>query len=113
LAINHKGSRRVVVDDVAYRWRIRRKPSHAQASEYSPLLVAISLDEAPGATLVIEANGQRPDALHLSLTTITPATIAAAIRSAIAAGWRSSEPGSPFRFRLESGPTPTDRHASH
>jgi len=108
MAINRKGSRRVVVDDVVYRWTIRRKPSRGQAYEWSPLRVAISPDAGLGTTLVVEANGERPDAyLQISPVTMTPATIAATIRAALASGWRSTEPGPPFHFKLEPGPIPS------
>ncbi len=28
MALNKKGSRRIIVDGIEYRWRIRRKPSY-------------------------------------------------------------------------------------
>ena len=44
MAIPIKGSRRIVVDGTAYRWRIRRKPTRIQA-DYgcgSPLTFAVT-----------------------------------------------------------------------
>ena len=56
MAIPFKGSRRIVVDGTAYRWRIRRKPTRIQA-DYgcgSPLTFAVPSKSTRGGTFAIQ-----------------------------------------------------------
>jgi hypothetical protein len=52
VATRKTGSRRLVVDGVAYRWRIRRRATYSQADYGSGTLhVVVELAEQPGAEL--------------------------------------------------------------
>lgn len=101
MSIARKGSRRIVVDGVTYRWAIRSRPTYAQALDWSPMTVAIVDDGLPGTTLVVTFDVPRPDNwLHRRSAPVTPATIERAIRAALSQGWRAAEKGSPFALAL-------------
>jgi hypothetical protein len=104
-----KGTRRIVVDGVAFRWSVRRRPTYAQALGWSPLTFVAEHAEEPGAVLITEMPGAHPRTpvpsahpgnwLGLPGRPVTPATVAAGIRRALAAGWQPTRPGPPFTLR--------------
>ena len=105
MAIPKKGSRKIIVDDVAYRWNMRRKPasSHYYSDSWGPTIaVELAENDIPGTTLVVETTN-RPW-LYLwgdeNSRPITPADVARAIKLALAEGWHPAEKGSPFKLRL-------------
>jgi hypothetical protein len=100
MAIRKVGSRRVVVDGVAYLWRVRRRPTYCQANAWGPLSVSVQLAEEPGAVLVVDLDRPRPDN-WLSLSAppsrpLLPSEVAGLVRRALAAGWRPECPGPQF-----------------
>ncbi|MBB2948569.1 hypothetical protein FB565_008352 [Actinoplanes lutulentus] len=96
MTLGTKGSRRIAVDGVSYRWRIRRKPTYCQAMGWSAFTFAVGLAEATGSTLVVTMPFAHPSNwMQLPSGPVTPATVEASIRHALADGWRPNRPGLP------------------
>jgi hypothetical protein len=94
MAQARKGSRRIVIDDRSYRWIVRRRPSYSQALGWSPLSLAIELDETVGQRLHIELDVVRPDSwIDPKPVSLTPAIVARLIREALQVGWKPEECG--------------------
>lgn len=106
MALVKKGSRRIVVDGVTYRWRVRHKPTYSQGNGWTPLTVAVEDATTPGTTLVVQTD--RPHLgnwLHLPTKPVLPAEVAQAIRTALTRGWTPLASGAPFRLDLSRGST--------
>ncbi|MFG1838163.1 hypothetical protein ACGFH8_06965 [Micromonospora sp. NPDC049175] len=105
MAINKRGSRRIVVDDKGYRWLIRRKPTYCQGLTWSPLSFAVERTDPPGcATLIVELASPRPDNwVNATAAPVLPSAVASAIRQALERGWQPDHPGSPFMLNLGDG----------
>jgi hypothetical protein len=102
MAIRKTGSRRIVVDGVAYRWRVRHKPTYMQGAYADGFVVSIEIAEDPGQVLLASA-GARPDNwLERPGAAVTPARVAATIRAALTVGWKPTEPGSVFYIALSA-----------
>ncbi|KJS57014.1 hypothetical protein VM98_03725 [Streptomyces rubellomurinus subsp. indigoferus] len=102
MALVKKGSRRIVVDGVAYRWRTSRKH---WCCDYDGGTLAYAVEHAdrPGTTLVVETGRpfvQEPRLLPAEL--VLPGEVAAGIRAARSRGWRPDAPGSPFELCLSA-----------
>ncbi|MEV4300010.1 hypothetical protein [Microbispora rosea] len=96
MAIPRKGSRLITVDGVAYRWRIRRKPTYRQAIEGS-LTFAIELAEGPGRVLLVSLPFSRPDAwVGERAMAVRPALVAEVVRMALGQGWDPCQAGRAF-----------------
>jgi hypothetical protein len=102
MAIRKTGSRRIVVDGVEYRWRIRRRATYSQIDYGSGTLhVAIESAEQAGAVLVLITDRPHPqDCVPRRLMPATPSDVAGWVRQAIRAGWMPSKPGPQFSLRL-------------
>ena len=102
MANRKTGSRRIVVDGAAYRWRIRHRATSFQVDYGSGTLhVAIESDEQPGTVLVLLTDRRHPkDWDTRPVLPVTPSDIAGWVRQAIRAGWVPSEPGPQFHLRL-------------
>ncbi|MET8508511.1 hypothetical protein ABZV60_28315 [Streptomyces sp. NPDC004787] len=99
MALVRKGSRRITVDGVTYRWRLRGRPTYAQGMTWSPLTYAVEHAETPGTTLVITTDRSHPANWLASPTApVLPAEVAAGIRTARARGWNPESPGAPFHL---------------
>ncbi|MEN3536390.1 hypothetical protein AAH991_14845 [Microbispora sp. ZYX-F-249] len=97
MTIPGKGSRPITVDGVAYRWRIRRKPTYSQGNGWSPMTFAVQPAEGPGRALLVSLPFFRPDAwLGARTTAVRPALVAAAVRLALRRGWDPRRPGPAF-----------------
>src|SRR5687767_4891693 len=103
MSLPKTGSRPIVVDGVAFRWRVRSRPTYAQGNAWSPLTVAIEA-EAGGGTLVLVHSGARPDNwMAGSFAVVTPEGVASAIRRAKEAGWDYRRAGGPVFFSVATG----------
>ncbi|MFE4256007.1 hypothetical protein ACFRU3_42535 [Streptomyces sp. NPDC056910] len=108
MALGRKGARRIVVDDTAYRWRLRRRPTYFQGLTWSPCTFAVEHADTPGTTLVVTSN--QP---HLSnwigreARPVLPSDVAQAIERALREGWSPTAPGSPWHLDLSAGFTPS------
>ncbi|WP_328726084.1 hypothetical protein [Streptomyces sp. NBC_00259] len=106
MTLNKKGSRRIVVDGIAYRWRIRRKPSCTQGLCWTPLVYAVGITDSdrPGRALVVTTGLPHPgNWVGVEAEPVPPAHVAAAIKEARAQGWDPSAPGSPFLLNQAAG----------
>jgi hypothetical protein len=97
MAIRKTGSRRIIVDGVAYLWRVRPRPTYSQANAWGPLSVCVQLAKNPGSVLVVNLTVPRPDNwLHSTSTRVTPGKMESLIRSGLAAGWHPERAGRQF-----------------
>ncbi|WP_461007405.1 hypothetical protein [Streptomyces capparidis] len=104
MALPKKGSRRIVVDSVAYRWRVRGRPTYDQAMCWWPLTYAVELADAPGRTLVVVCDRPHPGNWWRAPTRpVLPAEVAATVRSARGAGWDPGQPGPPYFLDRSAG----------
>ncbi|MEV0192195.1 hypothetical protein AB0I39_27105 [Kitasatospora purpeofusca] len=104
MALVKKGSRRIVVDGVTYRWRVRHKPTYCQGNGWTPLTFAVEDATTPGTALVVQAGRPHPgNWFALPTQPVLPADVAQAIRTALARGWTPLASGSPFRLELSNG----------
>ncbi|MBP2047630.1 hypothetical protein J2Z21_000552 [Streptomyces griseochromogenes] len=104
MALVKRGSRRISVDDVPYRWRLRGRPTYDQGLVRSPLTYAVEHAESPGTTLVVTTDQPHPgNWLGAPGTPVLPRDVAAGIRTALAHGWAPRSPGSPFRLDQSEG----------
>src|SRR5262249_12702797 len=101
MAIPKKGTRRIVVDATAYRWRVRSRPTYCQGNAWGNLSFAVEL-ECEGKTLwVVKLDHARPNSGGGAQSAFTtPAIVERAIRNALERGWRPHERGSPHALSL-------------
>ncbi|GIH01365.1 hypothetical protein Pma05_79370 [Plantactinospora mayteni] len=96
-----KGSRRITVDGVTYRWSIRRRPTYCQALGWSPLTFVVERAERPGAVMVASLPCAHPgNWLGIPSQPVLPGTVAVGVRQALVAGWQPSRPGPAFELCL-------------
>jgi len=113
MALARRGSRRIVVDGLVFRWLVRRRPTYCQALGWSPLTFVAELRDGSGALLVMALPGAHPgNWLGLPGTAVRPATVAAGIRQAMAAGWQPRRPGPAFALTFDEGVGASDDSAS-
>lgn len=102
MALARKGTRRIIVDEVQFRWKVRHKPTYCQANGWSPLIFAAELAEHPGALLVVSLPYAHPgNWLLLPTGPVLPRTVASGIKLALDRGWRPSQPGLAFMLSLD------------
>jgi hypothetical protein len=100
VAIPKKGSRKIVVDNVEYRWYIRRNTKAEDT-----LVVAVQrFTELPTSILLVKSQMHRPDSNYFWFRyepkpSLTPNHVATHIRAALAAGWNPLQSGAPFIYR--------------
>jgi hypothetical protein len=98
MATRKAGSRQLVVDGIAYRWRIRKRATNLQ-SDYGRgnLHVAVELAENPGAVLILYTDRPHPaDWSTKQVVPVRPSDVAKWVRESLAAGWVPSQPGPQF-----------------
>jgi hypothetical protein len=106
MALNRKGSRRITVDGIEYRWRIRRKPSYMQGLCWSPMTYAVEAASGsePGTTLIVNSGQAHPSNwVGVETEPIRPAHVAASIREARDQGWDPTRVGSPLQLDRPAG----------
>ncbi|GAB2888953.1 hypothetical protein ACCI51_19170 [Microbulbifer echini] len=98
MAISKKGSRKIIVDSVEYRWTIRSKPTYSQGAFGDDMTAAVELAECPGQVLSITFPWIRCDSWIGNLEKpVTPKDIEASIQTALQNGWRPELKGSAFK----------------
>jgi hypothetical protein len=103
MAIAKKGSRRIVVESVPYRWTIRPRPTYVQALAQSPMSFAVELESDGRTTLVVTVDTSRPDNwLGAESCAILPSVVERAIRQALQQGWHPDEKGAPYGLELSA-----------
>jgi hypothetical protein len=101
MTIPRKGSRRLTVDGVPYRWSVRPRPTYSQGIGQSPLSFAVVNDHAPGSTLVVTLDAMRPDNwLQEPSAVVTPNMVELAIRKALSEGWHAQQGGGAFALQF-------------
>ncbi|WP_063759711.1 hypothetical protein [Kitasatospora sp. NRRL B-11411] len=111
MALAKKGSRRIVVDGVEYRWRVSSKH---WCCDPDPRSLGYAVEHAgrPGTTLVVDTG--RPAVFPPEMVPdqlVLPAEVAAGIRAALADGWTPDADGPPFALCL-SAPQSVGRSAA-
>jgi hypothetical protein len=101
MAIRKTGSRSLVVDGVAYRWRIRHRDPEPDNRGWG-WAFAVQHAETPGTTLIVRLTRRHPR-WDRTTTPVTPSEIANCIRQAILKGWQPTMQGSPFHLVSEVG----------
>lgn len=108
MALVRKGSRRIVVDGTAYRWRLRGRPTYFQGLVWSPCTFSVAHADTPGTTLVVTTNQPHPSNwFGHGAKPVLPSDVAQAIHLALRKGWTPMAPGSPFRLNHSAGFTPS------
>ncbi|WP_328434269.1 hypothetical protein [Streptomyces sp. NBC_00425] len=108
MALGRKGSRRIVVDGTAYRWRLRRRPTYFQALAWTPCAFAVEHADVPGTTLVATTDQPHPSNwFRREAKPVLPSDVAQTIQLALREGWTPTAPGSPFHLDLSAGFTPS------
>ncbi|MEU8545699.1 hypothetical protein AB0C81_01610 [Streptomyces roseoverticillatus] len=101
MALPKKGSRRIVVDGTAYRWRLRGRPTYDQGMGWSPMTYAVEHLENPGTTLLVDTGGPHTrNWMGAPSAPVLPSAVAEAVRTARTRGWEPAIPGAPFRLDL-------------
>ncbi|TXS40424.1 hypothetical protein EAO75_36270 [Streptomyces sp. uw30] len=109
MALARKGSRRIVVDGTAYRWRLRGRPTYFQGLAWSPCTFAVEHAENPSRTLVVTTNQPHPSNwIGRETDPVLPSGVAAAVRLALRDGWTPTAPGSAFHLDQSAGFTPSN-----
>ncbi|WP_067129474.1 hypothetical protein [Microtetraspora malaysiensis] len=101
MTLPKKGSRPITVSDVAYRWRVRNKPTYCQGNGWTRMTFAVELAEKPGSVLLVTLPHARPDNWILEQSaSVRPALVAQCIRRATNEGWAPHHFGSAHRVEL-------------
>lgn len=107
MALVRKGSRRIVVDGTAYRWRLRGRPTYSQRLAWSPCTYAAEHADTPGMTLVVTTDQLHPSSwMGREAEPVRPSDVASAVRLALREGWRPTLPGPAFHLDQSAGLTP-------
>ncbi len=104
MALPRKGSRRIVVNGTSFRWRLRRRPTYAQALCWTPCTFAVEHETAPGTKLVVTTD--QPHAsnwIGRPANPVLPRDVAHAIEHALFRGWAPVAPGPLFHLDWSAG----------
>ncbi|WP_171472256.1 hypothetical protein [Frigoriglobus tundricola] len=104
MAISKKYSRRIVVDGVAYRWRIPPEVEYDQTAHDGHLIVNVWPEKGAGQTLRLYGGLHPMRERATASVVITPRRVADAIRAALRAGWTPMTSNQLFRLDI----LPTD-----
>ena len=108
MALTSKGSRSLIVDGIAYRWSVRRKPTYCQEMGWSNLSFAVEAASGGLCTLHVITEAPRADSVATSANelpispsmAVTPVLMAHSIRLALQQGWQPQQRGSACELRL-------------
>lgn len=104
MALVRRGSRLITVDDITYRWRVRRRPTYDQGLVMAPLTYAVEHAETSGTTLVVSTSQPHPSNwVGTAGSPVLPAQVADSIRTALTDDWSPKSPGSPFHLDQSAG----------
>ncbi|CCH16950.1 conserved hypothetical protein [Micromonospora lupini str. Lupac 08] len=99
MALTREGSRLITVDGIVYRWRVRGKPTYAQALCERPLTLAIEQADRKGSVLLVTMPQDHPSNwIGGPPVPVLPSTVAAVVRKALAEGWRPNQPAAAFHM---------------
>ena len=105
MAIPKKGSRKIIVNDISYRWLIRRKATYGQVDYGIGMLhVAIELFEKAESVLVIITDKPHPHDIKTNdIVSITPKEVSNWIQEALDLGWKPLQKGPQLHVTIEQG----------
>jgi len=102
MAIAGKGSRRIVVDSLPYRWLVRSRPTYVQALAQAKMTFAVDLENGGQSTLLVTVDAVRPgNWVGEESSPVTPSVVAQVIRQALAQGWSPTVRGGAFELTYE------------
>jgi hypothetical protein len=102
MTIPKKGSRKIIVDNIEYRWRVRHKGTYMQDVFESFLTASVELYENPQNALLVEFPWVRFDAyIGDAKQPVTPKLIESCIKTALSQGWKPNEKGKTFQLNYE------------
>ena len=108
MAMARKNSRRIVVDNQAYRWLLRSHPTYAQGLCWASCRYVVEDYDLPGRRLVVTTGQPHPSNWFSRPTgPVLPAHVAQAIRIAIQLGWDPSSAGAPFHLEQDGSTVPS------
>lgn len=94
MAMPRKGTRLITVDDVQYRWLIRRRPTYSQGICETPMTVAVELADRPASVaLLVLPHAHPSNWMCAPVAPVRPATVADGICTALAQGWNPCHQG--------------------
>jgi hypothetical protein len=101
------GARRLMVDGVAYRWRVRHRAHPFTALNWDGRIhVSVELADAPGSVLVVFTGHQHSRDIENyppGVDPVLPSHVAEWVQQSLAAGWRPSERGPQFHVCPRAG----------
>ncbi|MFJ6723805.1 hypothetical protein ACIQPQ_02705 [Streptomyces sp. NPDC091281] len=104
MTLIRKGSRRIVVDGTAYRWRLRGRPTCSQGLTWSPCTFAVEHADTPGRTLLVTTDQPHPSNwIGRAARPVLPSNVATAVRLALHLGWTPTAPGAAFHLDRSTG----------
>jgi hypothetical protein len=110
MSIPRTGSRQLIVDGIAYRWRVRSRPTYAQALAQSRLTVAVQVSDGSGRALHLHLPTARVDNwLHSPGYVVMPRDMERWIRFALSQGWTPTSKGPPLLMSLPPEQLEADR----
>jgi hypothetical protein len=113
MALPRKGSRKIIVDGLPYRWYIRPRPTNT-SQDYGDVNITIAIereDVSQRTRLIVDVPLVRPDGFSTkgkSRGYVTPADVAKIIQSALADGWLADQQGSPWTYTMKNVGTKID-----
>lgn len=112
MALLKKGSRRLVIDGISYRWRVRNRPTYCQANGWTRLVLAVERADISGGKLMVKLPQAHPDNwFGEEVVAVLPSHVACYVRQALSMGWQSDRPGKPFPIDVIEAKT--NREQSH
>ncbi|WP_093715120.1 hypothetical protein [Actinacidiphila alni] len=102
-----KGSRRIVVDGVTYRWRLRRRPTYDQLMGWTLCTYTVERADRPGALLTVRTDQPHMrNVISLPGKPVLPSDVAAAVQAAVMCGWTPETHGLLFHLDQSDGFSP-------
>lgn len=105
MAMRKIGSRRIVVDRVAFRWRAPRRPTRYDWDGNTGFTVTVQAEDRRGSVLSIHFRHRHPKVAQVwgsPVVSVIPSQVASAIRRALGAGWQPFDPGPGFAVSGEA-----------
>jgi len=101
------GARRITVDGIAYRWRVRHRAHPFTALNWDGRIhVSVELADGTGSVLVVFTGHQHSrdiDTYPPGVDPVLPSDIVEWIRQSLAAGWQPAKRGPQFHLRPRAG----------
>lgn len=119
MTVRRVGSRRIMVDGVEYLWRFRHRPHRMDWDGDTGFVVTVQRVERTGSVLILCSGHRHPTVARLwgsPVVSVLPSEVAAAIKQALSAGWRSEVRGANFSLALSTTvpvPAPVPRTESN